>query len=327
MPSPEVAEAIPRLVREGVLTPAQAAAPLRAARGELLSIRGELRAVLYLGVILIVAGVSLLVKENLDRLGPATIAAAIGLAAAACLGWTLYRAPPFSWGRAESPDWSFDYLLLLGVLLLGADLAYVEAKFTPLGPDWSHHLLLMAAITGGLAIRCDSRLCWSLALSGFAAWRGVAASRVGSELFAPESSRLRIELLVCGLAFAAVGLALRRFDRKAHFEPLTTFLGALATLAGLGLFALDPDGPWIAWALLFLAVALALALVALRFRRFGLFALGAVAAYGAATRLFFQVSADPFFGCLWFAGSSVAMIALLVFVQWRFRVVAREGHE
>ena len=96
----------------------------------------------------------------------------------------------------------------------GADLAYVEAKFTPLGPDWSHHLLLMAAITGGLAIRCDSRLCWSLALSGFAAWRGVAASRVGSELFAPESSRLRIELLVCGLAFAAVGLDWRDHVRS-----------------------------------------------------------------------------------------------------------------
>jgi hypothetical protein len=328
MRSPEFVEALPELVRTGVVAPEKAVTPLRVARGELLSVRGELRAVLYLGVLLLVTGVSLLVKENLDRIGPATIAAAIGLAAAACLGWSLHRAPSFTWGRAESPDWTFDYLLLLGILLLGADLAYIEAKFTPLGPEWSWHLLLMSLVTGAFAVRCDSRLCWTLALSTFAAWRGVAAVQVGAEyLDGRSSTALRYNLILCGLVFVALGLAMRRADRKAHFEPTTTFLGALATLAGVGLFALDPTGPWVAWALVFLALSAALAGIALRFHRFGLFALGAVAAYLAFTRLVFEISVDPFFGCLYFAGSSVAMIVLLFLVQRRFRAVAREGHE
>jgi hypothetical protein len=325
--SPEVAEAIPRLARDGVIRPEAAVDPLRAARGELLSVRGELRAILYFGVAVLMAGVSLLVKDNLDRIGPATIAAAIGLAAAVCLGWSLHRAPPFTWARSESPDWSFDYLLLLGILLLGADIAYIEAKFTPLGADWRHHLLLMSAVSGALALRCDSRMVWSIALSGFAAWRGIAAARVVDASWAPGRTALELNLIGCGLAFVALGLALRRFDRKAHFEPLTTFLGALATLAGLGLYALDPDGPWIAWALVFLVAAATIAGLALRYRRFGLFALGAVAAYMAVTRLAFEITREPMLGCLWFSGSSVGMILMLFFVQRRFRAVAREGHE
>ena len=69
---------------------------------------------------------------------------------------------------------------------------------------------------------------------------------------------------------------MRHFDRKRHFEPLTTFLGALALLAGLGLFALDPQESWILWAIVFVVAAAGLAALALRARRFGLFALGAL---------------------------------------------------
>lgn len=327
MRSPEVAEALPGLVRDGVLSPDQAVTPLRVARGELLSLRGELRAILYLGVLVVAAGASLLIKENLDRIGPATIAGGLGLAAALCLGWALRRAPRFSWRVAESADWSFDYLLLLGILLLGADLAYIEAKFTPLGADWGHHLLLMGLVSGALAVRCDSRLVWSLALATLSAWRGIAASRIGEEWLGGRSTSLRVNLILCGVAFVALGLALVRFDRKSHFEPATTFFGALLGLAGLGLWALDPEGAWAAWALLFLAVATGLALVALRLRRFGLFALGAVAAYSALTRLAFEVTNEPVLGCFWFAGSAVGMVALLFFVQRRFRAVEREGSE
>lgn len=319
MRSSEVAEAIPKMVERGVLAPETAAPLLRAARGELLSIRAELQAVLYSGVIAVVGGVSLLVKENLERIGPMTVAVAIGLAAAACLGWVLHRVLPFSWQRAESSDWSLDYLLLLGILLLGADLAYIEAKFTPLGTSWSYHLLLMSLVTGALGVRCDSRVSWSLALSTFAAWRGVAAAEVVGGIGDSSGDSLRWNLMLCGLLFIALGFGMRRFDRKRHFEPLTTFLGCLALLAGLGLFALDSLAAWIVWAIVFIAAAAGLAAVALPARRFGLFALGALGVYAGVSRLAFELVDDAGLGCFWFAGSSVAMIALLWIVQRRFR--------
>lgn len=319
---PEVAAAIPKLVEKGLLAPATAAPLLRSASGELLSIRGELRALLYIGVLAVVGGVSLLVKENLERIGPVTIAVAIGLAAAACLAWTLSRTPAFSWQRAESGDWAFDFLLLLGILLLGADLAYIEAKFTPLGDAWSYHLLLMSLVTGALAVRCDSRTSWSLALSTFAAWRGVAAAAVTQGLLWSSGSVLRLNLMLCGLAFLGLGFGMRRLDRKRHFEPLTSFFGSFAVLAGLGMLALDLEENWVLWAIVFVAAAAGLAAIALRARRFGLFALGALGVYAGISRLAFELIGEAGCGCFWFAGSSLGMIALLWVVQRRFRVEA-----
>src|SRR4051794_24452647 len=156
--NPDVADAIPRLVEAGVLPPDEAPRLLRVARGELLSVHGELRALLYAGVLLITGGVGLLVKENLDRIGPVAIAVGIGLAAAAALAWVIAKAPAFSWGPVPSPHLAFDYMLLLGVLLAGAELAYVEWKFTPLGAHWPWHLLLMALLAGVAAFRFDSRV-------------------------------------------------------------------------------------------------------------------------------------------------------------------------
>src|SRR5258708_6926970 len=121
--NPDVAKAIPELAASGVLPPEKAPLLLRVARGELLSVHGELRALLYAGVLMIAGGVGLLVKENLDRIGPLAIAVGIGLAATAALAWVIAMAPPFSWRPVPSPHLAFDYMLLLAVLLAGAEFA------------------------------------------------------------------------------------------------------------------------------------------------------------------------------------------------------------
>jgi hypothetical protein len=134
--NPDVAQAIPELVEAGVLPPAQAPKLLRVARGELLSVHAELRALLSLGVLLVTGGVGVLVAENLDRIGPVTIASALGLAALAAFAWVFRAAPPFTWDEVKAPHLALDSMLLLAVLLTGADLAYIEWKFTPLGAQW-----------------------------------------------------------------------------------------------------------------------------------------------------------------------------------------------
>src|SRR4029453_2494453 len=121
-------------------------------------------------------GVGLFLKENHERLGPTVLAALIGLAAAICLFYAYRRSPPFSWEAAPPTHLAVDYVLLLGVLLLGSDLAYVEAQFRWLGPKWPLHLLLVSLLYFAAAYRFDSRVVLSLALSAFAAWRSVSAA-------------------------------------------------------------------------------------------------------------------------------------------------------
>src|SRR5262245_12047586 len=105
--NPDVAAAVEELERRGILTPAQSALPRRLARGDLLSVRGELGVLLYAGVSLVVAGVGLLVKENLAAIGPLGIALGIGVAAFLSLAWVARTAPRFSWQEAAAPYLAF----------------------------------------------------------------------------------------------------------------------------------------------------------------------------------------------------------------------------
>jgi len=316
--SPEVAAAAERLGEQGLLSPAQRALFARVARGELVSVYRELRLALYAGILVAMAGVGLLVKENLARLGPLAVATALALAAAACLAWVQRRSPAFSWREAASPHLAFEYVLLLGVLLAGADLAYVEARFTPLGPAWPWHLLAMAIVAGVLAVRYDSRIVFSLALSTFAAWRGVSVVLLEKAFWSGSdpASSLRANAVGVGGAFLLLGAALVRLDRKAHFEPVAVHAGWILVLGALasGLGGRSPAGD-----LGLLLAGGGVAAFAFRRARFSLFVLGVLAAYVALSALFLRI--DPGFtgGSLWFALTSLAVLGGLLGVHRRLR--------
>jgi hypothetical protein len=318
---PDIAAAIPDLVGRGLLSPAAAAVAARPVRGDLLSVRAELRGVLYLGVLALVAGVSLLVRENLAWIGPAGVAFLIGLAALVALWWVQRRAPAFHWGKVPAPHLAFEYVLLLGMLLLGADLAYIEARFAPLGPAWTWHLLLVAVLYASAAVRFDSRPLFALALSTFSAWRGVAVSfGAAATILEDAASALRWNAIGCAVLFVVLAQGLRRFQRKAHFAPVAEWLGwILGLLALLGGSLEGESIRELVWALALLLAGCGLAAGAFLVRRFGLFALGVLAAYAALTRLLVVVVDEPLLGCFWLMGSSLALLAGLVFAQRRMR--------
>lgn len=315
--NPDVANAIPKLVESGILPAEKAPHLRRVARRELVSVHGELRLLLYLGVLLVTGGVGLLVKENLDRIGPAAVAAGIGLAAVAALGWVARVSPPFSWREVKAPHLAYDYILLLGVLLAAADLAYVEVQFTPLGRNWAWHLLIVALLAGAAAFRFDSRVVFTLALATFAAWRGVAVAWGGSGLWTGADDAVRWNAIACGALFAALGFVLARTGRKAHFEPVAAHLGWLLVLGGLasGL----GESHWLLYTLALLVCSVALAAGAYRFRRFPLFAFGVLGGYAALTRIIFELADAEVFGCFWLFSTSILLLIGLIVAQRRLK--------
>lgn len=317
--SPDVAQAVPELVESGILPSEKAPLLLRVARGELLSVHGELRALLYAGVLLIAGGVGLLIEQNLDRIGPMVIAAALGLAALAALVWVSRVAPPFSWGEVASPNLAFDYILLLGVLLAAADLAYVEVALSPLGSHWPWHLLIVALLAGLAAFRFDSRVVFSLALSTFAAWRGVSVGHFGSALWGSTAEAVRWNAIACGVLFTVLGLVLVRTRRKAHFAPAAVHLGWLLVLGGIASGIVEDGNPGLAWASALLLVGAGLAAGAFRLRRFPLFAFGILAAYVGLSRLVVDVLDLEVLGCFWFCGTSILVILGLLMAQRRMK--------
>ena len=246
------------------------------------------------------------------------IAVVLGLAAAAAFVWVVRVAPPFSWREVPSPNLAFDYMLLLGVLLAAADLAYVEVQFTPLGANWPWHLLIVSLLTGLAAFRFDSRVVFSLALSTFTAWRGVAVAHIGAGLWNGSQDAVRWNAIGCGVLFVVLGFALKKGDRKAHFEPVAVHLGWLLILAGLA-SGLGESGRWTLYAAGLLLCGTALAAGAYRYRRFPLFAFGVIAGYAALSRIILEAGDIAVLGCFWFFLSALLLLFGLIVAQRRMR--------
>jgi hypothetical protein len=307
---------VDRLRARGVLGDAQAGFFGRIARGELLSVRAELQVALWAGVTLVAAGAGVLVKDNLANLGAVTIGSGIALAAALCLWYVARIAPPFAWGPVASPTLAFDYVLLLGVVLIGTDLAYLETQYRILGPNWPWHLLLISLIQLAFAFRYDSRAILSLSLASFAAWRGVALSFSPGALFGPQEAAIRVNALAVGAAFLAAGLYIARAGRKAHFEPTFGNLGLVLLLGALVSGAYERLGELDAlWLPVLAAIAAAVITAAYRARRSDYFAQGVIAAYLGFLRLAAELDLEVGLFYLVSAGS----FGILLLILWAHR--------
>lgn len=308
---PDIVAAIDRLEGESVLPQPAAAQLRRVAKGDLVSIRFEIRALLYGGVALIAGGAGLFVKEHYRQIGPIAISLALSLAGGACLLYVLNRAPDFSWKAVASPTLAFDYVLLLAILLFGADLAYVEAQFRLLGPNWQYHLLVYSLICLVAAFRFDSAAVLSLALTSFAAWRGVAARNPLAILFADPTARIRANAIFCGALFAAGAVWSARAGRKAHFEPVWANLGLLLVFGGLlsGVFA---AGNWMIWEIPVLVVSAAALAIGLRFGRELVLAQGVLAGYVGLLKIVLHPLRDDVAVLAVITLSGIGVLALLL---------------
>jgi Predicted membrane protein (DUF2157) len=316
--NPDVVAGIARLRREGILSSEQAALFSRVARRELVSVRVEIRALLYLGVLLLTSGVGIFVVEHHVDIGRWAIAASIAVASIACLAWVIRSAPPFSWREVESPSVAFDYILLLGLLLFASDLAYVEAQFTLLGPRWVHHLLVVASVYVVAAYRWDSRVVLSLGLSTLAAWRGVSVSLMARSLGAGDAGELRANAVVLGLLYVIAAVPSVRLDRKAHFEEIFGNAGLLLLFGGLVSGVLLSDLGWGIGLVALLVVAAAVMWISSRAGRAAYFAEAVLAAYVGLVRLLVALFDDQAMGLPFLLAALLGIGALvLVFAASR----------
>lgn len=286
--NPDLVRAIASLKAGDVLSAEQAAFFDRVARRGLVSVRFEIRTLLYVGVLLLTSGVGVLVALHQEEIGPLAIAAGIALAAAGSLIWVARRAAPFSWGEVPSPSVAVDYVLLLGLLLVAADLAYVEVQFTMLGPRWAYHLLIVGVLYLLAAYRWDSRTALGLALASLAAWRGLSVSLVPAMIGPGVAADLRASAIVLGALYVGAAVLSVRLARKPHFEEVFASTGLLLLLGGLLSGVLDDRQAWSAWLVAVLLTSGGVMAVAFRLGRSLYFAVALVAAYLALVRLLFE---------------------------------------
>jgi hypothetical protein len=317
---------IEELRQTGALSADVAAGLLRRERREVFSIYPEVRAIGWLGAVLVASGVGILLAQNLDRIGPVIVSLTLAIAALGC-----YAAV---WWRRRSKQATFvdESVLLLGGLLLSAAVGYFERNYGILGDQWQRHFLVLAAAHGIAAYFFGSRALLTLSLSSLAAYLGL--ERVQWVIGTPNTE-LSVRAFVCAalvllwmlvdgllrpdppLPRAGEGGAKGRVRADSFESVFQHFAANLALLGALGL----TFNEWTRTAGVLLTCAFAAFVIWWGFRRdaesFVLYGyVYAVVAVDVAVCSWLQGNVSIF---LYLVLSTIAAIAGLFFLHGRFR--------
>lgn len=213
-------------------------------RREVVSLHPEVRIAAWAGALLIAAAVGLFIKDHFDLFDRAFLAALIGALALGCYAW--------AW-RGERSIVN-EYVLLLGALLLSADVGFIEQQWDVFGAAGARHLLLLAIVHAATAYRFESKLVLSVSLASLAAWMGLDRQAVDVR---PNLIALSLRAFACAAIVLAWRFIDRRYRPRSEFSRVFEHFAANLALIG-GLFLLD-DAPFTA-ALLTTAVAAAVIL-------------------------------------------------------------------
>ncbi len=207
-----------------------------------VSVFYELRTMLFLGVMLFSSGVGFLIYQNIDRIGHLGIISALILLASACFYYMMKKAAAFSISKVESPSPYYDYVSLLGALLLVSIVTYVFILYPVLYDYLGFSSLLLALCFIGIAYRYDQLAILSLGITALASYFGLSISR--QKWYDPsffEGEHLYQTGLIFSLVLAATGALLNERKIKTHFTFTYLNYGALLffTSAMTGLFIHD----------------------------------------------------------------------------------------
>ncbi|WP_331575881.1 DUF2157 domain-containing protein [Puia sp.] len=214
----------------------------------LFSLFWEMRLLLYLGVLLLTAGLGILVYKNIDTIGHQAVLAFIALVTTGSFYYCLRKKALFGWELVNAPTPFFDYILLLGCLSLLIFLGYLQYAYGVFGDNYGLATFIPMIILFTAAYFFDHLGVLSLAITNLAAWAGIAITpmtilREGNF----DSPRLIYTGLLLGAILLAMGHLTVQRRLKPHFEITYTNFGLhlffIAALAGLFTF----DKGWFLW--------------------------------------------------------------------------------
>jgi hypothetical protein len=296
----------------GVISEAQQATLSAIVRRDRFSLFVELNAILYLGVISLVAGLAWTFRDYVTSLGDAAILSILGLLMAISFGYCFVRGSAYSNDEVESPSFGFDYVLYFACLVLSATLAFVETRFE-IFHGWDTHLLIAALVFGVLAYRFDNRFVLSLALSTLAGYLGLQIS--GFDTL--DTDRLRLAGFLYGACLLGLGVLLTRLRIKPHFLDVYLQLGANALLLAALSGVLDDDAGW-GYLLALLLLSAAAIYGGVRYKRFAFVAYGTLFGYAGLSVRLLDALGGVTLALSYFVVTGSIVVLALVLIARRF---------
>lgn len=301
------------LKQKGLIAPEDAEKIERFSARQPFSLHWELKTLLYLGVLLLNAGLGFIIYENIDSIGHAAIIALIGAISAGCFWYAIRHRRPFSLGEVESPTPYYDYILLLGCLTFLLMEGYWQYQYQIFGTRYGLATLIPMVLFFLLAYRFDNRGVLTMGITALASWLGVTVTT--NELLMKNdfnSSTIINTGIFLGALLMAVTFVGERYNVKKHFSLTYLNFGVhilmIACLAGMMLLEL----PVIYFPVLALAVGFCL-WYARRQESFYFLLIALLYGYIGLTYLLFRIlpDMDVTFYLLYFILSCVMIIVFL----------------
>lgn len=227
-----------KLIQDGVLNEQEGVYIEAFEREKPMSVHWELKSILYLGILLLVAGISVLVYLNIDTIGHQAIIATIGAATVYCFYYAYKNKLPFSYEQVTHSSPMFDYMVLLGCLLFGVLIGYLQFQYSIFGLHYGLATIFPTVLYFFAAYFFDHKGVLSLGITGLAAWVGISATPM-QLLEQNDFNDLTIILtsIGLGLSLAVLSKLFETKDIKKHFGFTYNNFAAnmlfIATLAAL----------------------------------------------------------------------------------------------
>lgn len=183
-----------------------------------ISVHWDVRTLLYLGIVLLTTGLGIVVYKNIDTIGHDVMIIVIAIACAGCFVYCLKESKGYSNKKIESPNIWYDYVLLLGCLLLLTFIAYIQYQYNVFGNRLGLATFIPMVILFVTAYYFDHLGVLSLAITNMAAWAGISATPLKIlEENNFNNDQIIHTGLVLGVGLVAVSFLSKTRNIKKHF--------------------------------------------------------------------------------------------------------------
>ncbi len=289
-------------------------------RNKPVSVYYDLRTLLYLGLVLLTTATGILIYRNIDSIGHTALLLIIGAAAVSCFIYCFKSSQGYSHKKIESPDSWYDYILLLGCLLLLTFTGYIQFKYNVFGNRWGLALFIPMVILFIAAYYFDHLGVLSLAITNLAAWAGISITplRILRDNDFSDSQIIYVGVAV-GLFLVAMSYISVVKNIKAHFEFTYKNFGAHILFISLLALMFYYDNIYLVWFIALAAVTFLFFKDAVRKNSFYFLVITLLYAYVGVSylvvRLVALVSLDMggiYLGILYFILSGIGLIMLFI---------------
>lgn len=286
----------------------------------IFSLHNELRAILYLSVVLITGGIGILIYQNIDSIGHQVLLFLLLIAIGICFYFSHKNAPKFAKTYTEFSNSMYDYLVLLGTILLCTFFGYLQYQYAVFGTQYGLATLVPTVICFPIAYYFDNKSVLSIAITGLTAFIGISINPqmiLSFDLLNPET--LGFSAIALGILLVVWSIYSEKNKLKTHFN----FVYQTYALHLIGLACLSNiiDGYWGIFMLILFGSMFYFYLESVKQKAISLFIFSILYAYIGFNVLLFYLFENVDFGDIfelfffiipfYFIGSIVGFIILI----------------